>query len=1366
MSLKNHPYRLNRLLALAILIVICNGQFLYGQKIIGPYKFKHLTVNDGLSQNQINDIVQDSSDFIWIGSKNGLNKFDGNQISKYYTIPFDTTSISDSYIKNLFVDSKGRLWIGSQNGIDLYDEKNDHFKRIKQINSRPQTSREIEDISEDASGKIWISFLDAGLAKISLRDSKIDVDLNPIPHLKDKRIISMYADGNDLLLGSIGSLYIYDIQTEQLTRKQTNDFITSNNIRTDNLPIGTITESVDKNYFWMGSNNALIKYKKSSGKAQIFIDKLDITRNWEGHFDDQLIDQSRNIIWLSGTHGFTTFDLELEKFIHHPFNTNQLSDISSGFINTIQQCRDGSIWFGTNGFGIDVYSTHLNRFNHFNIQHAESSEYKNFSIRSVFESSNGQVWIGSDILYCYDIERNRVKNYEDKNKNSKEFGATGAWSYSEDDSGNLWMGTWDGLYRYNLQTGKTKRYYTQIGIDGTLPEQIIYGTYIDRQQNIWAITNSYLCKLDQSNSKFDCVLLDDHQKELANVYAKIEEDIQGNFWINTNNGLLKYHPELKTKKWYRHSINNKNSLSIDKVRSIIIDDNNPQALWIGTAGGGLNRLDMNTELFTHYTVEDGLPDNVIYGILQDDKGHLWMSSNKGISQFNIEEKTFINYTTEHGLQSSEYNAGAYSKSKNGTMYFGGLNGFNYFKPEDIDPNHDNPKTIVNEFRLLDPKINSDGLSINVHELNIRNKKLILDYDQNVFQINYAAMEFGFSPDLSYEYKLEGWDQKYITSDQPQAIYSNVPHGEYIFKVRTIHGQNPVSTQKASLYIVIKPPFWLSTWAKIIYALTFLTLLYILWTEVNNRRRLKNELELEHLKSEQLKELDTFKTRFFSNISHELRTPLTLILSPLDDIISETKNAKNAKTLKQVQTNAERLLQLVNQLLDLSKAQDKKFELNTTEQPLQPYIEKISNSLKPLAYKKGISINIEINLGQRLYLFDKDILEKVLSNLISNAIKFSKEQGSINILVHCIQKLNRHILTIKVKDHGVGISKQDLPHIFDRFYRAKDIENQLTSVSGTGIGLALVKELVDKSHGSISVKSEKEFGTEFIVTLPLMISADSNRKITTTSAQPLNTQKENNQIEKSKVELDKPLILVVDDNQEILQLIKTTLGDSNQYIDAINGADGIEKAISMVPDLIISDVMMPIKDGYELCSTIKGEITTSHIPVILLTAKSSMQSKIDGLEYGADVYLSKPFNSRELRLQVRNLLLHKKALQLKYGKQKSWTSIWQDLPTSDRTFVEKLNAFLDSNLSNTELSLESMSKEMHLSPRQLRRKLHALTNQSPKQYLRSYRLKYAVTILNVPKIDIRDVAYQSGFSSPAYFSKCFKDEFGKTPTEFN
>ncbi|HKL89396.1 MAG TPA: ATP-binding protein, partial [Salinibacter sp.] len=826
----------------------------------------------------------------------------------------------------------------------------------------------------------------------------------------------------------------------------------------------------------------------------------------------------------------------------------------------------------------------------------------------------------------------------------------------------------------------------------------------------------------------------------------------------------------------------------DVVRSIRPDPRQPETvLWIGTAGGGLNRFDVENERFTHITEADGLPNNVVYGILPDDDGHLWLSTNRGLSRFDPQTGTAKNYDVDDGLQSNEFNSGAYFKNVSGTLFFGGLYGFNFFDPGAVKDNPQVPPIALTGVSLSNhPLSPSDSTTLLEKDI-VETEALTLSYRDNVITFTFAALDFSAPSNNRYAYLMEGFNDTWVDAGTANtATYTNLPPGQYTFRVKGTNNDGVWNETGTALALTITPPWWQTRWAYGIYALIVIGGIFTV-DRVQRRRLIRRERERARLReaeihaaaaerqSATLQHLDEMKSRFFANVSHEFRTPLTLTIGPLDDLRRGTYGALPEDAVKQAELahqNARRVLDLINELLDLSKLEAGGLTLRLQQSDLGAFLRQAAATHESLAVRQQITFRCDVPEAPVLIVFDPSQLERVFANLLSNAFKFTPAGGSVRLSLRDDDPETDEVV-VRLRDTGPGIPADEIDRVFDRFYQASESSTRLQP--GTGIGLALAWELVHLHAGTLDVESEEGFGSTFLVHLPREHPDESVLVASHAPTQTADGEPDASSLDDALASLtttdtvldpNRPTILVVEDNEAMRSYICGHLAEHYRVVAATNGRDGLSTAQRTPPDLVVSDVMMPEMDGYALCKALKQDPTLDYVPVLLLTAKAGPQDRLDGLAEGADAYLVKPFDLRELFAQIDNLLASRKRLQERFGTTlPSLHASKVKVPSTDAAFLERTRLLIEIHLDDDAFSVEALAEEMGLSRVHLYRRLRALIDRSPSELIRSIRLERAAQLLALDAGAISEVAYGVGFKSVSHFSRAFREQYGQSPTEY-
>lgn len=1350
----------------ALLFFALLSQFGHSQDI----RFKHLNINDGLSQNAVFAISQDAQGFMWFGTKDGLNKYDGQKFTYYTHDPNNENSIDHNQIKCIYTDPNGIIWVGTLNGqLNKYNPNTDSFERFKlpQSDLMSSNNAEIKVITSDLSNNLWVGTSDNGLFKVPVINGRLVTEkvihykhlTNDNHSISDNTVRNIFIDNNETIwLATKKGLNKLDATSHTFTQYLFNvKNPKAPKSDTDFAVLSVVNDGTNK--LWLGTNSGLIHFDPQTENYDFFPHHYSVYRYGWGEITEIKRDKNGDL-WLATTGELMQFDTKSKTYIRHlndPFNPQSLSfnSISSLYIDNTEQ-----LWVGTNGLGINIYDPKSHRFSLIERKKVAGSRITGFSIRSICKESDRYLWIGSDVTYLFDLETKELKSFEKSSDSLNAFGNTGAWSIIKGSDGLMWFATTEGLYSYQTSTKTHTQYKHDAQNLNSLPQKNVGTVFEDNQKYLWVLSENYLSKLvNKKTGEFIHFRYNSNSETNRYIRPVIYELNPGNLLLGTSNGLLIFNEKLNSFHTIKNEPKNPKSLINNDIKCITPDPINPEEyLWIGTSGG-LSKFNIKEQTFDNYTIHDGLPNNVIYGVLTDHLNNLWVSTNKGLSKFNPKDKTFRNFDINDGLQSNEFNTGAYYKSSTGEMFFGGIKGITHFFPELIKENHYIPKTAITKITVT-RKSDEDNPYVN-EQINPHSSNLIeFSHYDKVITFEFASLDFSATQKNQYAYKLEGFNDTWIENNNLNtASFTNLPPGKYTLQVKSSNNDGIWNETGASLSFKVKPHWSGTWWAYSIYFTMLLLALYLIRKYELTRFQIKNQLKYERLESETLRELDQLKSRFFTNISHEFRTPLTIIKGQTEQLLKEIQNQGTQKKLQDIQLNSNRLLELINQLLDVAKLESGKMPLKKTSLELNSYIKNLFYSFESLAIEKSIQLSFQSPNEEIWIETDAEHLQKILYNILSNALKFTPESGKVEFRLFY---KNDHQIGMEISDSGIGISQKDIPHIFNRFYQADYSDTR--PYEGTGIGLALAKELSGILSGKLSVKNNKNKpGTTFTLLIPI-----GNPNKTTSTFEKFKLSSHNQTVNGNTFYLlpdNEKLILVVEDNQQVRSFIIEQLKNHYKVLEAQNGQLGIELAQKHIPDLILTDVMMPIVDGYNLVKQLKDDEKTSHIPVIMLTGKVSHEDKIKGLVSGVDAYLNKPFHTDELRLVITNLLHKQEQLKKKFSERSFLEIDAFDGPSVDRAFLEKVNNQLQNNYPNTAFTVEILAEKLCLSSSQLHRKLQALTGQAPGEWIRKFRLLKAAELLKNNTASVAEICYNVGFNDPAYFSRAFKNEFGCSPSAY-
>lgn len=1345
--------------------------FLISVQLIGQsksYRFKHIAMDKGLSHHNVTSTIEDHKGFIWVGTVEGLNRYDGYSFKTFFHSPKDSSSISSNRIQVLFEDSQNHLLIGTNYGLEHYDHLEECFFGIPlKTPNQDFTHSEINDIKEDQQGRWWIAsnngvFVLNSEYQLLHHYKNIVNKPNSLPENNIGQLL--FDQQNNVWIGSQKNISKLDQQTGILTHYPISEKF---NIDRDQ-PVNVLMQD-SKGRIWFGSNQAgLSLFNEAKQKFEYYalktIDKNDILRNRVRAIKE---DKSGKL-WLGTFDGLIIFDPDSDfetKIVNDP---NDPYSLNNNGVNSIYEDKRGNYWIGVYYGGINYLDENFNLFKHY--QHSGNNKGLSYNIISfIAEGNNGKIWVATDRggLNLLNPDRHTFEYFKQETTLSGS-ASNHIIQIEVGKNDNLWLGTLlGGLFSFDIKTGKFQEVNFNTVDFPDLSVKRIKSLKLDAKGNLWIAHSAGLHYYDvnaKQTLKYAAQLSKENSLTAINT---IFEDQQKNIWLGSNEakGLVKIEPNSWAFK----------SFEVPYVNCVFQDQD---YIWVGTSTNGLFRLDPKTEMLINYTSVN-LPEGNILGILADDNGSLWLSSTNGLFQFDKKTEQFKRLQRESGLQSDVFKKNAYLKSRTGHLYFGGLQGMLTFNPNEIKEEVYNPNIEILGITISSQK-HKDLFKPSKKSIT-ESKILKLPYHQNTFFIDYVAFNYSQPQKTQYAYRLEGFDDwNYIKSNR-KAVYTNLDPGSYSFQVKATNSNGEWALESQTIKIIIASPPWKTWWAFVLYALACIALFFLIKNIISNRLKLRNELKLEHYKNIQTQELHELKYRFFTNISHDLRTPLTLILGPLEKLLQMHHGDNMTRSLyTTAHKNAEHLLRLVNQLMDFRKLETNHSQLRSAEGNIVIFLYEIFISFQEQARFRNIDYRFESADDYIPLFYDRDKVEKIFYNIISNAFKFSPDNAKISIQIEHIQKSiegfpNGHV-KIKVNDTGIGISQNAMNSIFDRF--SHESNTNFTQEGSSGIGLAIAKGFVELHQGKISVESTLEQHSSFIVQLPCgsahldkksMLKDFKNSESKSHYQEPaLETKKANQAIAKKedKVPLKSlPLLLLVEDNPDIQLFISSIFHLNYSFVIANDGEEGFKAAIAHHPDLIISDVMMPKMNGMELCSQLKRDIRTSHIPVILLSARTSLIFKVNGLETGADDYIGKPFLPQVLELKVKNLIESRIKLRERFIKEFNLSPKELAVTTADEQFLERVINSIEKHMKNPDFGMDFLGREVKMTRGHLYRKIKALTNMTATEFVRSIRLRTAAQLLKTSLMNMNEVCYEIGFQDPNYFRKCFKKMYGVSPSEY-
>lgn len=1303
------------------------------------YYFKHININNGLSQNTVRAIFQDRLGFMWFGTKDGLNRFDGNSFKVFKFSPVG--SLNDNVFHRIVQDENDYIWVSTENGVYIYDPYHEKFDLFDQVTSdKDSVKGVVTEMIKDGDGDIWMSVENKGIFHYRFADEQLD--FYEIPLVKDgMKMVSLCADQNGVWVFPYSSPFLY-------INKETKE-VSTFNLEDDKELMSHVGEVSD---VFLDTHNQLLV--ATSQKGLIAINTVNKTHRVLLDFDDKgepifvrCIERIDSETLSIGTEsGIYIYRSDTGEIVNIRQDNSVPYSLSDNAVYAIYKDRDGGIWVGTYFGGVNYYNNQYNLFKSYIPTHGEGMLNGN-RIREFCRGPGGEIWIGTEDggLNLFDPETDTFLNLPQPLQSL----------YSNIhalyiDGDFLWIGAYSkGLNRYNLKTGELKT-FTHDDSPGSISQNSVFSLIKDSQGVLWVGTLAGVDIYDERREQFIRV---DKLKGMS--IQDIFEDSNGFIWISTFlDGLYRFNPVDREWRVFLHDINDPNSLPYNKTTSVYED--HKRRLWVTTQGGGFGLYDRENETFTTYNSANGLPNDVVYQIIDDQTGSLWLSTNSGLVLFNPDKKCFKNFTVENGLKTNQFNYQSSYKSRDGMIYFGSLEGFIRFDPTDISEAKSTAPVVITDFYVNNIRISPNDENATLKESIIYTDIVELPYNQNSISLSYAYLDYSNSDTQQVQYFLDGFSKRWISADDNQSIlFSNLKPGRYelLLGVESMKSDDAVEIVEA-LTIHIRPPFWLNGWAYLFYLILLVVVVYLLLRYVNQRNRISEQNKIRDFQQIKEREIYQSKINFFTNVAHEIRTPLTLIKAPLDHLLMTNDVSEHAKENLQIMSNnTVRLLDLANQLLDFRKTESEAYLLNLQTHNVTQLIQDTILRFKPFANQKEITIDVDIPANDMMVQLDKEAFLKIFSNLLNNALKYCDDYVRVEAFIQNDELQTFHLIT---QNNGelipVGYEKE----IFKPFVQIETDDKQ--HGTGTGIGLALASSLTELHNGKLFLENDNNYN-RFHLILPMR-----EELIHSTAKQ--NESQNNTQIEESRNEqANRVTLLLVDDDPELLDFESKMLSSCYNVIVAKNGVEAIKVLRDRTIGLIISDVVMPEMDGFALIEKVKTNIEYSHIPVLLLTAKVMVQSKVQGYELGADAYLEKPFSVEVLLALIANLLQNREILRESFMKNPFIGVSTVALTKSDETFMVKLNKLMQDNLSDSEFNVEDMADHFNMSRASFYRKVKGVLDLTPNEYLRIERLKKAAHFLKENDFKVNEICYMVGFNSPSYFSKCFYQQFGVLPKDF-
>jgi signal transduction histidine kinase/ligand-binding sensor domain-containing protein/DNA-binding response OmpR family regulator len=1351
-----------------IKILVCFHLLLLNFNCLFSQTTKLYSTEQGLSNSLINRIYQDKKGFIWVATEDGLNKFDGNKFVVYRKIQGDSTALKNNYVRTLFEDRCENLWIGCIDGLMIYDRNTNLFHEIEIYDGEnTRIYPHITSIIERKNGDLWLATSGSGLFSIKKGKKTAKLETQLSESLCSRFLTVVYEDSeNRLWIGSENSgLNVYSFHTKKLDAYTVSSKAGK---RITNDAISAICEGENGTVFVGTLNGGLNKFETND---MIIRPVYDRNGNKQLPIKTLIFNESKQLFVGTDGYGMKIYNAEseiletYEPISSFPFNFSKVK------IHSLLEDKDGNIWAGMFQKGVFFMPGKPNGFKYYGYKSFRKNSIGSNCVMSIYKDKNGIIWVGTDNdgLYAVNEQTQQVRHFENIDHPSSV--PNTITCIEESSHGKLWLGSYlNGFVLFDKQTGKCDYINNR-------SNHKVYCMVDDRKGGLWIGTyGEGLYKFDIASQSLAAHYYQyrEGDKGLSNNWINslvYEEEL---LWIGTYNGLNCLNTKTNTFRSYEQE-----NLNLSRKIIFSLKKDKCGNIWIGT-NEGLACLNKKTEEIKMFTVHDGLSNNVICSIEDDEKGNIWVSTLSGISKYSPKENEFTNYYTSDGLQGNEFSRGAHFKSEDGEIFFGGTNGITGFNPKDIHSKKKKLNVYITDFYLFGTPVYKNQRSGKKEILDqpiINASSISLASGDNVFNFDFSTLEYDNPEGISYRCRLETFDADWVIL--PQGInritYTNLSPGKYRFLFQATDKEN--KSEIKSIEITIRPPWYLTVWAKCIYAVLFLSILYTIYSYIFSRIKQRNEmLRLEH--AEQINEA---KLQFFINISHEIRTPMTLIMGPLEKLLTENKNETLYNSYLLIYRNAQRILRLINQLMDIRKIDRGQMHLKSRETDMVGFIKDIMQAFEYMAKKKNIAFEFNPSMPVLKVWVDLNNFDKILFNVFSNAFKFTPNNGQITVelttgIDHSTAGPLKHHFEIRVLDTGIGIDEEKINKIFERFYQ---INSEITNSNfGTGIGLHLARSLVELQHGIIYAENRTDqTGSCFIIRMPMGNAHLKNDEMEIIPAEAFletfaysqkddlfDVESEPDDIPNVKAKT-KYRILIAEDDIEINNYIKTELAPLYKISQTTNGKEALEFVLKEKPDLVISDIMMPEMDGIMLCRKIKSNVNINHIPVLLLTAKSKEEDRAEGLDTGADAYLVKPFNMEILKKTIANLLDNRERLKGLFQSQSEGRIKKIEIKSSDEILMEKIMKIINDNINNPDLTVEMLSASVGMSRVHMHRKLKELTNQSAQNFIRSIRMKLAEELLRSKKLTISEVAYAVGFSSLSHFSSSFKEFFGQSPREY-
>lgn len=1371
---------------LSVVLISLISTAAFSQKMYEGYQF--ININEGISKKGVSCITQDQYGYIWIGTYGaGLYKYDGISYTVFENDWQKESSIISNIIYCTYVDGNNKLWIGTDQGICFYNRDLNKFENIELKVGYLKGSKvdaTVKSIIQDNFGNLIIGTYLKGVFKFNLKTAKIAFIKSEVATYTNYQVNCLTKSKNGTIyLGTsfglkslqAGATVVKNVR-DAAGKMLVNQYIESIVLdKKQNIWLGTFSNGLakvshDTSGFSLQSfpitkkrvmallqaeDNSILCATENDGLFLVdaqgtilkkYINNKAKNNSLKSNSVWSLFADKENRIWLGYyNQGVDVFDKLYSKFNAISSNLdNNTNSLQARSVTSIAKDNSGKLWISMEGGGIDVLDPITKKINHVNSTNASYlSGLNSDDIQTVFIDSKDNVWAGSWNEGIYFLKKGSRNFINFNANNTKEIASSRMMSFSEDSKGIIWIGTYLRGLHYFVPT-ENKFYHCNT------PPFVLNG-----------LTNGDV--------------------------RKILVDSNNDIWVGSTLGLFRVTHD-KNFKFSVTSLNNKmfQGYKINKTQSVLsLYESKDNRIWVGTDGAGLFSYNKKEQKFNWYYNLKGLNEKSIASIVQDEEGAIWISGKSGITKVDLKKKSAINFTKDDGLLDNDFNYNSVLKDKNGDLYFGSYEGVNYFNPKQIFKSKKQPLLYFSDFKLFNKSVSPNDVDSPLSKVISETDSLVLTHDQSVFTLEYVGLNYSHPGKNEYAYYLEGFEKDWnFVGGKRAATYTNLPPGNYIFNVKSAMRGGEWSANPLQLHIEVLPPFWRTNYAYFLYVLAFVVISIYMKKFLHKRFEEKQAVQFERDKTIQIEKLNAKKLQFFTNISHEFRTPLTLIINPLEDILKNKSFGLPAEVLNKlfvIHKSSDRLSRLINELMDFNKLQFNKMALHVQQIEVVSFTRNIVSYFEEEATSRSIDLQFDSTVDSLQDWLDPKMFEKIIFNIISNAFKVTADSGKIKVSIKASQKmlflpladgLNKvETFEIAIEDTGAGLSKKDIKRIFDRFYQVNNLNK--TYYGSTGIGLEVVRGFVELHKGKIEVDSTLGVGTTFTVVFPLgneyfteaeivgeehqVVLRESIKKVVVDEKEVSSTGEVANEITHT--------ILIVEDNTELRNYLKDELKKTYKVLVAENGQKGVELAKQKLPDLILTDVIMPVMNGLELCKNIKADLKTSHIPLLMLSAKALVQDKLEGIDSGADMYMSKPFDMDVLKSSLGQLINSRQIMFDKFYKGIT-RNAKEKTTTLDNDFIQKTLNFIHENISKTDLSVEVLASKVFLSRSQLYRKIKTLTGVSVNEFIRNVRLEKANELLQLGDGNINEISAKVGFLSPSYFTRCYKAKYGHLPTQMD